>query len=292
MSGPAFARPTSLDEAFGILAADPLGTKVISGGTAVVLMLRHGLIAPDTLVSIGDIPNLRGIGEGAGQVRIGGATPLSEVAASALVRAHAPSLAYACAVVGNPRVRNAATLGGNLAEADYASDPPAVLACIGAICHIVGPAGAREVPVADLITGFYETVLDHAELITSVLVPIPTHERFGSYLKYRTRSTEDRACVGVAARVDLEGDTIVELDVVVAAVAPTLQRIPDALMSVRGRPLDAAAAQAVSAAYADAIEPMDDQRGSAWYRRRMIRVFVRRAIEDLSRQRAEGGHRG
>ena len=167
------------------------------------------------------------------------------------------------------------------------------MASLGATCQIVGPTGTREVAVADLITGFYETVLDHTELITSIRVPVPVHERLGVYLKYRSRSTEDRACVGVAARGDLAGDEIIELDVVVAAVAPTLQRIPPVLASVRGGPLDAGVAQAVSDAYAEAVEPMDDQRGSAWYRRRMIRVFVRRAIEDLSEQRrVKGAHHG
>lgn len=290
MSPPVFAEPQTLQEASELLAADPWGTKVISGGTAVVLMMQQGLISPDVLVSLGRIPNLRGIDRDGGLLRIGAATTLAEVAASPSVRASAPSLVSACSVVGNPRIRNVATLGGNLAEADYASDPPATLASLGASCTVRGPEGERTVAVRDLITGFYETVLGTGELVTRIDVPVPSAARGAVYAKYRSRSSEDRACVGVAARVDLLDGTVSDLDVVVAAVASTLQRVPPALAGVVGRVLDADVAEEVAHAYADAIDPMDDARGSAWYRRRMIRVFVRRALQE-SVARA-GGQQG
>ena len=292
MSPTSFAEPTTVQEACALLAGDEWGTKAIAGGTAVVLMLRQGLIAPDSLVSLSRIPDLGGIDQSDGMIRIGAATTLAEVAASDVVRGLAPSLATACSVVGNPRIRNVATLGGNLAEADYASDPPATLASLGARCVVEGQGGTRTVAVVDLITGFYETVLDHAEIITAIEVPAPSEGRRAVYLKYRSRSSEDRACVGVAARVDLVDNEVSDVDVVVAAVASTLQRVPDALAPMVGSRLDERGAREVARGYADAIDPMDDARGSAWYRRKTIEVFVRRALQELAdEQHHQGGNR-
>jgi carbon-monoxide dehydrogenase medium subunit len=280
--------PTTTDEACALLAADPWGTKAVSGGTALVLMMRQGLVAPAALVALWRIPGLGGISRTGRVLRIGASTTLAEIAASPLVREAAPSLAHACSVVGNVRIRNVATLGGNLAEADYASDPPATLASLGARCRVTGPAGLREVPVRDLVTGFYETELDHAELITHVDVPLPGAERRAVYLKYRSRSSEDRPCVGVAARLDLDDrGRVRELDVVVAAVAPTLHRLPAVLDAAAGRKPDTGLAREVAVAYSGAVDPLDDARGSGWYRRRMVEVLVRRALGRLTERDEE-----
>ncbi|MPZ61390.1 MAG: 4-hydroxybenzoyl-CoA reductase [Propionibacteriales bacterium] len=290
MSPTAFHEPADLADACALLAANPWGAKAISGGTAIVLMLRNGLIAPESFISLARIGGLRGIAVEDGVLRIGAGTTLAEVAASPAIREHAPSVASACELVGNPRVRNVATIGGNLAEADYASDPPATLASVGARCAVTGTAGRRTVEVIDLITGFYETVLEPDELITHVEIPLPAGPRGAVYLKYRTRSSEDRACVGVAARVDFRDGAVGDLDVVVAAVASTLQRVPDPLAAARGRRLEPPVIREVARGYADAIDPMDDARGSAGYRRKMIEVFVRRALEQVAgQQRGSGG---
>lgn len=288
-----FAEPATVSEAHALMADDPWGAKVISGGTAVVLMMRQGLIEPSSLISIKRIPSLHGITETDNAIRVGATTSLYEVASSPLVRRYAPSVATACSLVGNPRIRNVATLGGNLAEADYASDPPAALAAVGALAHVVGPLDSRTVPVAEFITGFFETVLEPTELIDYIDIPIPGGERREVYLKYRSRSSEDRACVGVAARVDLRDGVIADADVVVAAVGSTLQRVPSVLESIRGSVLDEGVAVVASRGYAEAIDPMDDARGSAWYRRKMIEVFVRRALVGLSEEHTtKGGQRG
>lgn len=292
-----FREPASVDEACALLAADPENSKIISGGTATVLMIRQRLIDPDHLVSVRRIPALGGISYADGVLRIGAAVTLTEISASSTVRHQAPSLAAACGLVGNPRIRNMATIGGNLAEADYASDPPSVLVSLGATCHIVGPAGERDLPVAALITGFYETSLASDELITRVDVPCPPFRRHAVYLKYRTRSSEDRACVGMAARVDLSAGpvpTVADIDVVVAAVASTPQRIPRVLAAEIGNRLDGELADRIARAYAEGIEPIDDARGSHGYRRQMIDVFVRRALAAVQELSAptEGAHHG
>ena len=254
---------------------------VIGGGTAVVLMLRQGLIAPRTLVSIGDVPGLDRIEAFQGALRIGARVTLREVASSPVVRSRVPALAYACARVGNVRVRNVATLAGNLAEADYASDPPSMLTCLDAWCTVEGRFGSRVVPVRRLIEDFYTTSLSPDEVITGIDVPLPRPGERSHYVKYVSRSSEDRPCVGVAARALVQDRVLHELDVVVAAVASTPSAVPEVTGAVLGRAFDEATIAAVAEGYADAIEPIDDVRGTPWYRTRMIRVFVRRALEAL-----------
>jgi aerobic carbon-monoxide dehydrogenase medium subunit len=176
-----------------------------------------------------------------------------------------PALARAFSLVASPRVRNVATVGGVLADADYASDPPAMLAALGARVLLRSPEGEREVSVGELIRGYYETCIEPDELLVEVRVP-PQPER-ATYRKFRSRSSEDRPCAAVAA---VRGD---RLRVVVGAVAETPQDFPDLC---DGSP------QEVAAAYADQIAPLSDARGSAAYRRRVIAVEVRRAVEEVS----------
>lgn len=277
-----YVEPLTVADACAALAAHDGQARVISGGTAVVLMMRQGLIDPRVLVSLARVP-LGGIERRGDHVRIGATTTLAEVARSRLVRDRLPSLSRACALVGNVRIRNVATLGGNLAEADYASDPPSVLASLGARCTVEGSDGVRTVAVRELITGFFTTCLQPHEIVTEILVPAPDVDRRAAYQKYVSRSSEDRPCVGVAVRGDFDGETVKALDVVVGAVAPTLQRFPHITQQAVGGPLDLERIRTIAAHYARVIEPMEDARGSAWYRRRMIEVFVGRALGDLRR---------
>jgi carbon-monoxide dehydrogenase medium subunit len=163
-------------------------------------------------------------------------------------------------------VRNQATVGGVLADADYASDPPAILSALDARAVVQSAQGEREIAVEELITGYYETALEPDELITEVVVPASNR---AVYRKFRSRSHEDRPCVSVAAAQ--RGDV---RRVVVGAVAGTPQHFPE--LSALGDPAE------VGRAYAEAIEPISDVRGSAEYRRRVIAVEIRRALEELA----------
>jgi carbon-monoxide dehydrogenase medium subunit len=270
-------QPRSLAEACATLARYDGAARAIAGGTALVLMLRQGLLAPPALVRLDAIPGLDTIAEVDGTLRLGALATLSAVAASPLVRARVPVLAAACALVGNVRVRNAATLGGNLCEADYASDPPGVLVALDARVRIHGPHGARELPVAALVRDFYETALAPDELVTEVCIPLPAPT--GVYLKYVTRSAEDRPCVGVTALVRHAADgRLAEARVAVGAVAGRPLRLPAAEALAHGAVPDEALFHAIGQAYAAAAEPVSDARGSAAYRQQMVAVFVRRAL--------------
>lgn len=276
-----FLQPETLAEALTLLGRDPDGSKVIAGGTAIVLMLQHKLIAPDTLISLGRIPGLNTIHLADDGLHLGPLALLREVATSALVREHYPALACASAEVGNVRIRNQATLGGNLAEADYASDPPAVLLALNASVVAANAARTRTIPLSEFFLSFYTTVLKADEIITDVLVPPPSSQPRMTYLKYKSRSSEDRPCVGIAAVAAIEDGVCTDLRVAVGAAGETPRRLPEIEALGVGQPLADELIDEIAEGYASGIETLDDLRGSAWYRTQMIRVHVRRALKEV-----------
>ena len=184
-----------------------------------------------------------------------------------------PALRRAFSLVASPRVRNQATVGGVVADADYASDPPAMLCALRARVVLESVRGRRRVALEELVTGYYETSVAPDELVAGVEVPRADR---AVYRKFRSRSQEDRPCVSVAAAVK-DG----ELRVVVGAVAGTLQHVPEACALGSDRPLGDVAGE-IARLYSERIDPISDIRGSGAYRRRVIRVEVRRAVEELA----------
>lgn len=277
-----FMRAASIDEASRLLAEDPLGSKLIAGGTALVLMMKQRLVQPDRLVSIAGLDHLVGVDVEPDHVLVRGATSITDAARHPVVRDEFPGLATAFDSVGNVRIRNAATVAGNVAEADYASDPPSVLVALDAEAVVQGPNGTRHVAVVDVIAGFYSTSLEDGEIITGIRIPRRPGQR-STYLKYRSRSTEDRPCVGVAATVATDdAGTVQRCSVVIGAAGPRPQRFTDVTDALVGQQLSLAAIADVAAQYGARIEAMEDQRGSVWYRRRMVEVHVRRALSGLT----------
>lgn len=191
----AFVQPVSLDEAVECLSADGDEAKIVAGATALTIMLRQRLVRPTALLSLAGLSELSGIDRTDGHVQIGALTTHRAVELSPLVRDTMPVLAHTFGVVANVRVRNAATVGGVLADADYASDPPPVFLALDAEVHVLGPRRARAIPSREFVKGFYETALESDEILTGVSVPIPDKRSRGVYNKYVTRSTEYRARV-------------------------------------------------------------------------------------------------
>jgi aerobic carbon-monoxide dehydrogenase medium subunit len=267
--------PSSLEEALGLRTERGEAATVLAGGTFLGILMNQGFVSPSALLSLGAVRELRGIRVVEGELRIGAMTTHREVELDARVREGWPVLAQGFGLVASPRVRNQATVGGVLADADYASDPPAVLAAFGARAILRSARGERGVSIEELIVGFYETCLADDELLVEVRVP-PAPER-AVYRKFRSRSREDRPCVAVAA-----ARAAGALRVVVGAVADTPQHYPDACALGGGAPLDRALAEEIGRRYAERIEPIADARGSAAYRRRVIAVEVRRAVEALA----------
>ena len=263
---PEWLAPASLEEALALRAERAEEATVVAGGTFVGVLVNQRLLAPAAFLSLRRVPALSFV-EADGELRLGAMATHRAVERSVVVQERWPALAATFAAVASPRVRNQATVGGVLADADYASNPPAMLAALGARAVARSVRGEREIPIEELIVGHYETSLAPDELVVCVRVPGGPHRAV--YRKFRSRSHEDRPCVGVAACRRGEA-----LRVVVGAVAGRPQHFPELC--------DAAAEPAeVGRAYAEAIDPISDVRGSAGYRRRVIAVEVRRALEAL-----------
>lgn len=276
-----FLQPETLAEAVDLLDADPAGRTVVAGGTALVLMLHAGKVAPDALVSLARVPNLNSIWLSGDKLYFGALCLMSQIATSAVVRQYLPALARACDVIGSIRIRNQATIGGNLAEADYATDPPAALLALSAIVNVAGSSGERHIPIAEFYRGDYRTALQSGEIITSVsILLLPPNTRM-TYLKYKSGSSPDRPCVSVAAAAVFDEGRCSDVRVAVGAASPTPRRLPEIEVLANGQPLSGDLIAEIAEGYAREIEPLDDLRGSAWYRTRMIRVHVRRALEAL-----------
>ncbi len=276
----AIASPTSLADALAELARTGEDALPVAGGVWVTLMLRNGLARPRLLLDLRRVSDLALLNQEAdGSLWIGALVTHRTVERAPVVRARWPVLADTLAEVANVRVREQATLVGNLCEADPASDPPAVLAALGATVELVSQRGRRAMPVADFVLGAYQTQREPDELVTAVRLPPLPPGAGAAYCKFRTRSHEDRPAVGVAAVVALDSDgTVRHLEVTVGAAGDRPQRMPEVLAAARGTVFDAALVDAIAEAYARAIDCVSDLRASAWYRREMVRVFVARTL--------------
>jgi carbon-monoxide dehydrogenase medium subunit len=276
-----FLEPASLEEAVTLLGSRAADAKIIAGGTSVVLMLQQRLIAPGVLVSLGGVPGLDYIRLEPDGLHIGGLASLRELERSQIVKEFCPALAHACRVVANVRVRNQATLGGNMSAADYAADPPAMLSALDARLKLLNPRGERELPLSEFFLGFYTTALEPDEILTEVFIPtLPALGR-ASYQKYTSISAEGRPCVAAGALVELDPDgRCKELRVAVGAAVETPQRLQAAEGMAAGHELHDELIAAIADEYARGLEPLSDVRGSAWYRTEMIRVFVKRALQE------------
>ena len=277
-----FLEPASMAEAAALLAQYGDDAKLIAGGTAVVLMYKQKLIAPGVFISLGRIKDHNYVRFSEDGLHIGALTLLSEAEKSDTLLQANPALAHALGVVGNVRIRNQATVGGNLAEADYASDPPAMLVALNASVKTIRPDGGREIPLDEFFYGFYTTALEPDEIISEVIVPSLSVNARSTYLKFTSRSAEDRPCVGVAAAADFDRDgKCGRLRVVIGAAVEIPQRLPDIEAQAVGERLSDELIDAIANGYAQSLDPLEDGRGSAWYRREMIKVFVRRALKEV-----------
>jgi carbon-monoxide dehydrogenase medium subunit len=262
--------PTSVDEALRLRADNPDAT-VVAGGTFVGVLTRQRLLDSEDWISLQHTRELTALND-AGDLSVGAMVTHRRMELDPAMISGWPGLAAAFAVVASPRVRNVATVGGVLADADYASDPPAMFVAARAVAEIASVRGVRREPVEDLITGHYATSLAEDELITRVVVPRPTGKAV--YRKLRTRSQEDRPAVAVA--VARRGE---EVRVVVGAVSDRPQYFPDVCAS--WQPVEASARE-IADEYAARISYIDDSRGSAAYRRHVVGVEVRRALMGVS----------
>lgn len=273
------AEPASLQDAVALLDPSDTAIRPIAGGTALMLMMKSGLFEPQKLVSLREIEarysEISATDDGG--LRIGAVTPLRRLETSDLVAQAAPVIFQTMRRLSNVRVRNVARIGGHLAHGDPHLDLPPVLIALNASLVIAGPAGERTLAIEDLFEGYLETTLAPDELIAEIIVP-GQGDRRTAYLKHTTRSADDWPALGIAVALDMQGDTVSGARVAIGAATDTPRRLASVEAVLAGRALDAAARRDAGDAAASEAEVHSDARGSAAYKRELIRVFTGRAI--------------
>ncbi|MFY9835931.1 MAG: xanthine dehydrogenase family protein subunit M [Xanthobacteraceae bacterium] len=279
--------PTSLSEAVSLLDPQEPTVRPVAGGTALMLMMKAGVFHPTRLVSLHRIePEFARITAGdAGELHIGAMVTLSELEHDHNIATRLPVLNRALRTLSNPRVRNVARVGGALAHGDPHMDLPPVLTALDAHVTIAGPNAKRELPLADLYAGYYETVLDKNELITEVSVP-PLNGRKAAYVKVTSRSADDWPALGVAVSFDLKADAIDNPVVVISAATEKVTRMRQAERVLQGVRPDGPALERAGDAAAEEAQILADAHGSAAYKRELLRVYLGRAVRQALGQGA------
>ncbi|MBI1795229.1 MAG: xanthine dehydrogenase family protein subunit M [Chloroflexi bacterium] len=281
-----FLEPTDFSEASSLLDQYTDDAKIIAGGVSITLMLQQKLISPSVLISLGRVSNYDFIRHDQDGLHIGALTKLRDIERSDIVKKFCPALAHTFSVVGNVRVRNQATIGGNLSAADYAADPPSMLAALNARVQVQGPEKKREISLGKFFLGFYTTALESNEILTEVVIPNLSSSARAAYHKYTSISAEGRPCVAVGAVADFDADgKCLDLRIAVGAAVETPQRLNSAEAMARGQILTDELVAAIAEEYSLRLDPLTDVRGSAWYRKEMIRVFVKRALQEVRNDR-------
>ncbi len=283
-----YHRPTTLVEVAALLAELGEDAALLAGGTSLMNMAKLGLAEPAHAIALGDVGELRGLQPAAdGGLRLGATTTLREVEVSPVVRDRAPGLAEAAGHVATVRIRNQATVGGNLVHADPNQDLPPMLMVHDAVARIIGPAGERSVPVADLFLGFFETVVAPDEVVHSVVVPAPVEGLRTGYLKFLPRTKDDYPTVAVAAGLAVHDGRVASARIAVAGGGSTPIRCTAAEQALLGAyALDVAESDEAAALVRDALDPISDARGSSRYKREMARVCAARLLRRLAPQAA------
>ena len=277
------AEPRTLEEAFTLLDSDDPAVRPIGGGTALMLMMKAQVFKPVRLVS------LRRLGAGftgitvapdKSSVRIGAMTTFAELEHSPEIARLLPVIPETMLTLANVRVRNVATVGGNLAHGDPHLDLPPVWTALGARVLIRSRAGQRTIPVEQLFAGYYETTLAQGEIIKAIEVPVKPDWRT-HYAKVTTRAAHDWPALGLAVSAKLSGNRIEDLRLVLSAAVDRPTRLQSTEQALRGATIDATSLAKAGEAAVGETHIESDLRGSAAYKQHLLRVYVARAIQTL-----------
>lgn len=279
-----YHKPATVAEAIRLREATP-GARFIAGGTDLWVRMRRGYEAPPELVSLRAVRELSDLDLGE-PARIGALVTLADLARSAGCRGRFPALVDAALAMGSVQVRNVATVGGNLCNASPAADLAPALLAYDARAEIRSAKGRRETALADFFLGPGRAALEPGEILAAVLVPSPGRGARSAFLR-RGRVRMDLALASVAVRLEEDGGVLKGVRVAVGAVAPTPRRLPEVEALLEGRRPEPALFAEAGRAAAGCVAPITDLRASEGYRRHLVGVFVRRALERLCK---EGTH--
>lgn len=281
-----YHRPVTVGEAVQLLVSNP-EAKVLAGGHSLVPVMKMRLAAPDALVDIGRIAELKGISRSNGSLRIGAITTYHEIANSADVKAAAPLLAEAAGQIGDRQVRYRGTIGGNLSHADPASDLPAAVLALNATLHVAGPNGSRAIAASDFFVDLMTTTLDMGEILTAVEIPVASGTGGSAYLKFEHPASGYALC-GAAALVTLDnGGKCASARLCfngVNAYALDAAAVASALV---GSDLSDGAIDAAVDSHLTVPDPMGDMFASGEYRAQVANVYGKKALK-MARDRARG----
>ena len=277
-----FHAPTSLEETFDLLATHGDDAHLMAGGTALVLLLNQGLVQPGHVVGLTGVSELQGVRRlENGGLQIRALTTHRAAETSADVQAYCATLAQTFGHVATVRIRNQATVGGNLAHADPAQDPPPMLIALGGQAVVASKSGERRIPLDEFFVDYFETALGEGDVLVAVdLPPLPSGTRV-TYKKFLPRTQDDYATVSVAAAMRMDGDVCADVRIALGAAGTTPIHARGVENTLRGQRLTPALIAEAAASVREEVDPLDDLRGSAGYKREMARVWTQRALSEL-----------
>ena len=276
-------RPQTLPEALAMLAEQAPDVMPLAGGTNVIIELRDGHSYPKRLMDVSKLRELHGIRREDGHIVIGGGTTLAELLTHPLIVEHGLPLQQAAAKLGNPLVRNRATVAGNLVNASPAADTAPPLMALGAEVELTSQASSRRVPLDEFMVGVNETLLRPDELVTAIHWPVPPARSAAGFYKIGLRKADACSVINAAVMVVWdESGRCQQARIAIGAAAPKPVRASEAEAALQGQPLtDDVIAEAAHLA-ARVTQPIDDIRGTSAYRRRMAEVIVRRLLTSIA----------
>ena len=275
-----YHEPTTLKKVFSLMEKYGDEARVIAGGTSLIIMMRQRLLTPKVLISLARIPKFQKITYNTKDgLRIGAGARHRDIELSAAVQKHYPLLQETFRKVAQPRIRNMGTVGGNLAGGDPLTDPGTSLIALDAEVTLSSSKGQRRLPLDEFFIDYYQTALEPGELLTEIHVPPPQRPGW-CHIKFTPRSIEDFATVGVAITLQARNGTCEDVRLGLNSVASTIVRAKKAEAVLRGKSIDDATVQKMGEVAATECDPMDDNRGSAEYKREMVKVLVRRAATE------------
>jgi carbon-monoxide dehydrogenase medium subunit len=275
-----YQEPTTLKKALALLDKHGDHARAMAGGTSLLIMMRQRLLLPKVVVSLTRIPKFDGITFNAKKgLRIGAGARHRDVELSPVIKQHYPLLHETFHKVAQPRIRNMGTIGGNLACGDPLTDPGASLIALDAEVVLTSSKGQRTLRLDEFFIDYYQTALEPGELLTEIHVP-PAARPGWAHIKFTPRSVEDFATVGVAVTLRAKDGTCEDVRLALNSVASTIVRAKQAEEVLRGKPITDATIREMGEIAATEVDPMDDNRGSADYKRDLVKVLVRRAAQE------------
>jgi carbon-monoxide dehydrogenase medium subunit len=279
-----YQEPTTLKKTFSLMEKHGDDGRVIAGGTALLIMMRQRLLTPKVVISLARIPKFDKITFNTKDgLHIGAGARHRDIELSPAVQKHYPLLHETFRKVAQPRIRNMGTVGGNLAAGDPLTDPGASLIALDAEVTLTSSKGQRTLRLDEFFVDYYQTALEPCELLTEIHVPLPQRPGW-SHIKFTPRSVEDFATVGVAITVKTNNGSCEDVRLGLNSVGSTIVHAKKAEEILRGKPITDAVLREMGEVASSECDPTDDNRGSADYKREMVKVLVRRAAEEALRR--------